>query len=655
MARDLRRSGVALAALVAVSTLLHWLAGRRLPGPWIMPDEAIYAMRGLALWQHASLPVLHGQGAGYSIVYPVLAGLPLAVFSIAKGYAVLKALQALVMSLSAVIVFAYGRRWMPDRYALLAAALTVASPLVLYSGFVMTEVLYYPLSALAVLAVVRAVETARGRDQALAFALIALAIATRTQGVVLVAVFAGGVLLEAAFARSAGRLRLFWPVWLVLLAAGVAAAAAPGLFGAYAGTLSGGYPLEASLRLVYYHLAYAALMVAVAPVAALGVLLVPAARGRETSPAARALLSVTVVAVVLVVVQVGLFSARYAPHLLGRDLALLPAPLFLVFSLWLARGAPRPRAVTSITVVVVLAIIVGAPWNTLVSDEALPDTMGIALVHHRIWGAPPADFLAVGVAVLLLWFRFGPARVFVPVLCSLVLGTLVVTSVLASNEVSAKVRFDQASLVGTPADWVQRSVDAPVAYLFNGDLGSWNVVWQQRFWNPRIAAVVALAPFTVPGPHAQNGVQLPADGRLPIRDRYVIANATVTFAGKPVANQDRGDEQYGLTLWRLSGKPRVATIEHGFKPNGDILGSAGVTAYDCAGGQLQLTLLPKASDDVAIYLDGKRALEAHIGGLQYWNGTVDVPPTHGSTRCNFRIRGGLLLGSTRVVFSPASS
>jgi len=654
VARDLRRSGVALAALVAVSTLLHWLAGRRLPGPWIMPDESIYALRGLALWQHASLPVLHGQGAGYSIVYPVLAGLPLAVFSISKGYAVLKAVQALVMSLTAVIVFIFGRRVMPDRYALLAAALTVASPLVLYSGFVMTEVLYYPLSALAVLAVARAVETARGRDQALAFALIALAIATRTQGVVLVGIFAGGVLLDAAFARSTGRLRRFWPVWLVLVAAGVAAAAAPGLFGAYAGTLSGGYPLEASLRLVYYHLAYAALMVAVAPFAALGVLLVLAARGRESSPAARALVAVTVVAVVLVVVQVGLFSARYAPHLLGRDLASLPAPLFLVFSLWLARGAPRPRPATSLTVVAVLAVIVGAPWNTLVSDEALPDTMGIALVHDRLLGAPPADFLAVGVAVLLLWFRFGPPRVFLPVLCTLVLGTLVVTSVLASNEVSSKVRFDQASLVGTPADWVERSVDAPVAYLFNGDLGSWNVVWQQRFWNQRIASVVALAPFSVPGPHALNSVIVPADGRLPIRDRYVIANDTVTLAGTPVAHQDRGDEQYGLTLWRVGGAPRLQMVEHGFKPNGDILGTASVTAYDCAGGQLQLTLLPKATNDVEIDLDGKPALRAHVAGLPYWNGTVNVPPGHRSTSCSFRIRGGLLLGSTRIVFVPAA-
>ena len=166
--------------------------------------------------------------------------------------------------------------------------------------------------------------------------------------------------------------------------------------------------------------------------------------------------------------------------------------------------------------------------------------------------------------------------------------------------------------------------------------------------------MVALAPFSVPGPHAVNLVTVPADGRLPITNRYVIANDTVTLAGTPVAHQDRGDEQYGLTLWRVSDAPRISMVEHGFKPNGDILGTASVTAYGCAGGQLQVTLLPKATDDVEIDLDGKPALRAHIGGLQYWNGTVDVPPGHRSTSCSFRIRGGLLLGSTRVVFVPAS-
>ena len=174
MVRALRRSGLVLAlpALVGISTLAHWLAGRRLSGLWIMPDEAIYAARAETLWQHGPWPLLHGAGAGYGLLYPLLAGLPLSVGNFTHGYQALKLLQALVMSLAAVPVFYYGRRLMPPGHALLAAALTVASPLLLYSGLVMTEVLFYPVSALALLAVARAVETATRRHQLIALALI---------------------------------------------------------------------------------------------------------------------------------------------------------------------------------------------------------------------------------------------------------------------------------------------------------------------------------------------------------------------------------------------------------------------------------------------------------------------------------------------------
>jgi len=87
VARTLRRTALTLAlpALVGASTLLHWLAGSQITGLWIMPDEVIYADRGLGLWRHFSLPILNGQGAGYSVLYPVLAGLPLALGSLARG------------------------------------------------------------------------------------------------------------------------------------------------------------------------------------------------------------------------------------------------------------------------------------------------------------------------------------------------------------------------------------------------------------------------------------------------------------------------------------------------------------------------------------------------------------------------------------------
>src|SRR5689334_21405339 len=117
----------------------------------------------------------------------------------------------------------------------------------------MTEVLYYPLAAFALLAMARAVTTARVRDQLFTLALIVAAIATRVQTVVLIAVFASAVCLEALMARDRSRLRSFWPVWTLLVLIAASAAVAPGVFGAYAGTLGGGYDVGDSLKFVYYH------------------------------------------------------------------------------------------------------------------------------------------------------------------------------------------------------------------------------------------------------------------------------------------------------------------------------------------------------------------------------------------------------------------
>src|SRR4051794_23192390 len=179
------------------------MAGRRFDGLWIMPDEAIYVERAHRLWHDGPLPLLHGAGAGYGLVYPAVAGLPLAVGDFATGYDSLKLLQALVVSLAAVPVAVWARRLVPPPWPLVAAALTLASPLLIYSGLVMTEVLFYPVAAAALLAIARAVETASARDQAIAFVAIAAAVLTHVQALVLVAVFAFAIVLDAAFAREA--------------------------------------------------------------------------------------------------------------------------------------------------------------------------------------------------------------------------------------------------------------------------------------------------------------------------------------------------------------------------------------------------------------------------------------------------------------------
>jgi hypothetical protein len=644
MARALRRSAltVALPALVGASTVLHWLAARRVPGLWIMPDEAIYAQRAIDLWRHGSLPLLHGEGAGYGVVYPFVAGLPFFRGDVDTGYASLKLLQALVVSLAAVPVLAYGRRVMAPSYAFVAAALTMASPLLLYAGMVMTEVVFYPLAALALLAVARAVATAATRDQLLALAAIALAVATRVQAVSFVAIFAAAAGVDALIAHDLRRLRRFWPVWSLLGLTAVAAAIAPGVFGAYAGTLSGGYPVGKCLDLAYEHLAYTTLSVGIVPVAATALMLTQ----RELDARARALLVVTATAVVVVSLQVGFFAGRYAPHLLGRDLASLPPILFLCFALWLARGAPRRGFAGAALGLAVLALVVLAPWNSLVTDQAFPDTFGVALWLDRQW--QPANVIAVVAAAIFVATILVPRRAAL-LLPAAVLALLAADSVRASNLVVDRAAADQESTVGAPRDWVDASTKAPVAFV-QDEKTTWPVAWQQRFWNEHISRIVSLPPAIVPGPIPQLHVAPAPDGRLPIAERYAVGDTQVAFVGAPIARQSLGPDNWALQLWQLEPPARVSFFTAGVKPNGDIEGYAAVHVYACRGGTLRLTLLSKQTDELRIVLGTKTVLDEHIGGEPVWHGRIPVPKSYRGEECVFGIEAGPLLGSTVITF-----
>ncbi len=178
-----------LAALVAISTIARALAGLRVPTPWIAADEMIYAELGRSLWETGHLSILGADTAFYSLVYPALIGLPLALFDTALGYDVARVLGALAMSLAAVPVFAWGRTLMSERWALAAAALTLCIPGLAYSGLLMSETVFYPLVALAAWLAARALTAPTLQAQALLVGVVVLTILTRLQGVVLVPAF----------------------------------------------------------------------------------------------------------------------------------------------------------------------------------------------------------------------------------------------------------------------------------------------------------------------------------------------------------------------------------------------------------------------------------------------------------------------------------
>src|SRR3954451_3382395 len=107
-----------------------------------------YALLGRGFWQTGHLQLVHLTAPFYGF-YPFVAGLPLAIFGPRNGLIVLQAGQALLVSLTGAIVFAWARRIVSGRWALAAAAMAIASPELARSGLIMTEAVFLPAATLA--------------------------------------------------------------------------------------------------------------------------------------------------------------------------------------------------------------------------------------------------------------------------------------------------------------------------------------------------------------------------------------------------------------------------------------------------------------------------------------------------------------------------
>ena len=109
------------------------------------------------------------------------------------------------MSLVAVPVYLWGRTLMARGWALVAAALSLCLPALAFTGFVMTEVAFYPIVVLAAWALARALARPTAVTQSLALGAIALAVATRLQAIVFVPVVVLALALQLVFERSGPR------------------------------------------------------------------------------------------------------------------------------------------------------------------------------------------------------------------------------------------------------------------------------------------------------------------------------------------------------------------------------------------------------------------------------------------------------------------
>ena len=221
---------VYLGALFLASTIIRFAIAAQHPAPFIFTDELLYGelAKSFAATGHFALREVAGT-AGFGIVYPILLSPAYKLFGdVPTAYTVMKLINAVLMSLTAIPTYLLARRLVGRWLALLAAALTLALPSLLYAGNIMTENAFFPAFAFWCWATVVALERPTLRNQLGALALLALCYFTRPQGAVLVPALVVAValvilldVLSASGSRrdaAVGGLRSFLPTWIALAA-----------------------------------------------------------------------------------------------------------------------------------------------------------------------------------------------------------------------------------------------------------------------------------------------------------------------------------------------------------------------------------------------------------------------------------------------------
>jgi hypothetical protein len=648
----------AVGALVLLSTVLRTWASRGVPTPWIAPDEQIYGLLGRGLYGDGALTILGGPTPYYSAVVPAVVGLPLSIGDLTLGHSLLKALQALVMSLAAVPVFLWGRSFMSARWAFVAAALSVALPGLAYSGLVMTEAVFYPVFVLAAWATAAALVSPTATRQALVLGALCLAGATRLQAVVLLAVIATAFLLDAAIARRRPPLRRYaiaaggigalvvaWLVWHL--------ARGGSQLGGYEDA-GGSYPAGAAARFVGYHAGDLALLTGVFPACALLVLAWRALRrSGEEDAAARAYVAVAVATAVWLVLEVGVFASRELGLLAERNLIAVAPLLFLGFGLWLDRGGPGSLLVRGLAAAAVAVGIVLLPLRKLVVPDALPHAFTLVpLWHLRSLTSAGTMRLTVVLAVLAAAALFALVpRSALAVLPALLLVALAAGSVSASREVGEQAREQQQRLIGPVRRWVDDAAAGPAAYVYDGQ-AYWNAVWENLFWNRRIRWVYDLPGTRVPGPLPQSTLDVRPDGELrpggaASAAGYAVVPLHIALRGEKVAESPQvGTDRRGLGLWRLDRPLRLDTITSGLFENGDVDREASLTAYDCRGA-FDATLLVKEPQTIHVFVNGRPLAPRTFASTDTWRLRI---PVGRDGACKLRVVPGGLLGTTRFSF-----
>jgi hypothetical protein len=590
--------------MLAVAVLVRSLLTRQIPAPWIMGDELHYSELARSFASDGVMR-LREEPSTLRTLYPVLVSPAWLAGSVGTAYTLAKVINVVLMTLAAVPFFLWARRLLRPAYALAATLLVLLLPAVLYANLIMTESAFLPAFLLWVLIAALALERPSPLLQVLAIVLIALPVAIRAQGVVLVPILLTAVVLKVLLdTRAGGRLsfRSFLAglrAYRVMLAVVGGAALlyialklvqghglSSGL-SAYSGTTQAHYSLREVARWSVLHLAELVFAVGVIPASALIVLCglawsVPRAAG----PRERVFLALTVATTFWMVLLVGAFASHYSLRIEERNMFYAEPLLLLALVLWLDKGLPRPPRLTGAAVVVPAALLLSLPFESLFNLALLADTPGLIpltrVAAHLKEGIDAVRvLLALGVLAAGLFFALVPRRwgvVLAPIGIALF---LVFSSVTVLKAWAGQARATHDSQGTNDLSWIDKTIgaDADAAFLLTPDFqADPHPMLQSEFWNRSVRRVFLLDTVD-PNGYPAIPTKLTREGRLATapgtrQPNYIVTAPGVDVDGKLLASTSR------LALFRVSSPLRLDNRSSGLTADGWTGADATYTRYD---------------------------------------------------------------------------
>jgi hypothetical protein len=573
-----------LTAIVVCSALLRIVLARRMVAPWIMVDELIYSELAKSFALHGQFLVRDVASNGYGFVYPVLIAPAFRLFSsVPQAYTAAKDIDSVLMSLTAVPAYLLARRIVRPSLALVAAALTVAVPSLVYTGTLMTENVFYPLFMTCALLLVLVLERPTRLRVLALLALSLVAFLTRAQAVALVP-----AILTAPLLLPRARWREFRLLYGLILGAGalvlfyeVARGRSPlDALGAYRSATNSAYSAGSVFRWFVYHVGELDLYVGVVPFAAL--LYLACTRERRT-PFVAAAAPLTF----WLVLEVAAFASTQSQRIEERNMFFVAPLFFIALCLWIERGLPRPRGAAACAVVA--AALVGVvPYSGLLNGNATSDTLAFLPLWTLQDTITTLD--EIGMVVVLAAIALTLLLLLVPVRYALALPAalfaLYAVSLWAieTNPHGGVHHASLGALFGGTSnpdrEWIDHKVgaNARVSVLYDSPTMDKFTVWTNEFFNRSVHHVAYTADPT-PGGLPETKATIDGNGFVHGLGRTSYVLTSLPLIGASIAR----DKVKGLTVWRIDGAPRLQFRTTGIYQDHWMGRQAAIRKFDCNG------------------------------------------------------------------------